>query len=260
MKENKNAEQSVIRFVAKAAPWLAPLPSAWFVGRSIYLHLLLMWAPTVNIPNWINVIVAIIAGLTVETLAMVSIHNALALFRWNNLGNVKKDEGHWERAPFGLAVICTVLYVCAAILLLFVLETMPEAATWAPLIFPAMTVVAATNLGILDQHLSRLDKYHMNWNLSVKKDEPEDEQSEQEPNVQEQIVEQLALPFEPDEFDLNILQTFKERPTASYQTVADVLNEKKSTVYGRAKQMEQAGALSRTDNGMVVLWSGNGRK
>ena len=38
-----NLEKNAVRIVAKLSPWLAPFPSAWFVGRSAMLHLGLPW-------------------------------------------------------------------------------------------------------------------------------------------------------------------------------------------------------------------------
>lgn len=158
------AEDGVLRTVARLAPWLAPLPSAWFIGRSIYLHLLVNWP--IPLPIAVNLAVATVAGLVVELLAIVSVHNSLALFRWNDQGHVKREHG-WEHAPFGLSVTCAGVYILAAAVLLILLEAMPEAARYAPMMFPALTVVGAVNLGILDQHLSRLRRYRLTWDLTA---------------------------------------------------------------------------------------------
>lgn len=247
----------ILRTVAKLAPWLAPLPSAWFVGRSIYLHLLLDWAPWVNIPVWVNVLVALVAGLTVETLAMVSVHNSLALHRWNDYGHVRKEAG-WEKAPFWLAAVCAGLYVVSAVILLFVLETQPQAANWAPLIFPAMTIVAAVNLGVLDQHLSRLKRYGMTWDL-VKIKEPKAEQKPEDVEQEPEGVGQPEQVAELDAIDEALLHAWLERSDLTQEQAGQVAGVSKSTVNRRATKLESVGLIEKTRDGVAVLWSDNGR-
>lgn len=151
----------MLRTLARTAPYLAPLPSAWFIGRSIYLHLLHDWP--LPIPPLVNITVATIAGISIEVLAIVSVHNGLALFRWNDQPRVRSSG--WERAPFWLAAVCLVLYMVAAALLLIVLEAIPWLSRYAPIMFPLLGLVGALNLGILDQHLSRLERYNLTWEL-----------------------------------------------------------------------------------------------
>jgi hypothetical protein len=45
-------EKHLVKAVAKLAPWLAPFPSTYFVGRSAMAHLALPW--------WVAVVVAAI--------------------------------------------------------------------------------------------------------------------------------------------------------------------------------------------------------
>ena len=185
-----NGETSAIHLLARTGPWLAPLPSAWFVGRSIYLHLLLGWSNgRVIVPTWLHVAVALVAGLTVEILAIVSIYNALALFRWNDQGRVEKNN--WEHAPFKLRMICTALYLVTAGILLGVLEAWPEASRYAPLLFPPMGIVGAVNLGVLAQHLDRLHRYGLDWSLA----RAQPTQKAQATASQAQAARKSALPM-----------------------------------------------------------------
>lgn len=156
----------LLRSIASVGPWAAPIPSSFFVSRSIYLHLLANYGNgMVKIPTWLNVTIAVIAGLSVEILAVVSVYNGLALHRWQSQARVKRDDRAWERAPFALAVLCTGLYLAAVGVLLILLEAYPEAAKFAPILFPLLGIVAAVNLGILDQHRSRLTRYGLTWDL-----------------------------------------------------------------------------------------------
>lgn len=157
--------RSALHHIATLGPWLAPAPSAFFIGRSIYLHLLAGWAGGA-VPVAVNLSVAIVAGLVVELLAIVSVHNALALARWNNSPRVNRDKGAWERAPMGIALFCVSLYVATAVLLLVILEAAPVLALYAPILFPLLAVVGALNLAILDQHTARIARYGLAWDFS----------------------------------------------------------------------------------------------
>lgn len=160
--------KSALRLIASTGPWLAPVLSAFFIGRSIYLHLLLQWqVEVVRISPAVNLAVAVIAGASVEVLAIVSVHNCLALHRWNDQGRVQKQKGGWEKAPLWLAITCAGAYVATAVLLLVVLEAVPELAQYAPILFPMLAIVGAINLVVLNQHQDRLERYGLGWDLSA---------------------------------------------------------------------------------------------
>ncbi len=121
-----------------------------------------------------NLAVAIAAGLAVEILGIVSVYNAMALYRWQHYGHVKKETDPWEQAPFRLALACVAIYIAATAFLLLFLEAWPEElAGFAPFMFPFLGIVAAANLVVLDQHLSRLRRYHLTWDL-VKNEDSDD--------------------------------------------------------------------------------------
>ena len=122
-------EKNAIRVVAKVSPWLAPLPSAYFVGRSAMVHL--------SLPLFVAIIVAAI----IETLGLATVHTALWAYDWNT--HKRKSD---PRAPVGLAVALGGVYVVATLGLVVFLEVWPMLATYAPAIFPALAVVGAVNL------------------------------------------------------------------------------------------------------------------
>ena len=82
-----NLEKNAVRVVAKLAPWLAPLPSAYFVARSAMIHLAL------PLP------VAIVVAAIIETLGLATVHTALWAYDWN--AHKRKTD---PTAPTGLAV------------------------------------------------------------------------------------------------------------------------------------------------------------
>ena len=161
-------ETTVVRLVAKTAPWLAPLPSAYFVARSSYAHLL------ANDWQYLAIPVAVIIGLVLELLGIASVHTILDLMRWNRQGRVARNDG-WERAPVIWAWVAAVAYLVAVVLLLVVLEAYPPAAPFAPVLFPFVAVAGAILLGVIGQHDDRKARYSMGNDLKRKPDEQQDE-------------------------------------------------------------------------------------
>jgi hypothetical protein len=133
-----NLEKNIIKLVAKASPWLAPLPSAYFVARSAMVHL--------ELPLPVAVIVAAI----IETLGLATVHTALWAYDWN--AHKRKSD---PSAPMGLAMALGTVYVVATLGLVVFLEVWPFLAVYAPALFPALAVVGALNLAMISRQEQR---------------------------------------------------------------------------------------------------------
>ncbi|MBU0495886.1 MAG: hypothetical protein KKA73_03550 [Chloroflexi bacterium] len=131
-------EKSTIKLVAKFAPWLAPVPSAFFVARASLAHL--------DLPLAVAVVVAVI----VETLGLTTVHTALWLSDWNHHKRQSDPD-----APTALAVALGLVYVVTTVGLTVVLEVAPELSLVAPALFPALAVVGAVNLALISQQERR---------------------------------------------------------------------------------------------------------
>jgi len=125
--------------VAKVAPWCAPVPTAYLVGRATVEHL--HW------PVWVG----IVAAVTVESLGLVTVATALEL-REYNAGKRKSDP----RAPFTLAVVLAGVYLTVALLLTVALDTIPSLALYSPAVFPLLSLCGVTVLAIRGDHKRRL--------------------------------------------------------------------------------------------------------
>lgn len=172
-------EHSIVRLVAKVSPWLAPVPSAYFVGRSAILHL---GAP---LP------IAAVIGLVIELLGVSTAFTILDLRRWNRLGHVTKDDKPWEKAPERWAWFSAVTYLVSTFLLLFVLEAAPEASKFAPVLFPFIALSGAVLLAVVQQHDDRKARYGMSDSLRKVKDRKRPEQKRRIPafaNKMEKIL------------------------------------------------------------------------
>lgn len=133
-------EEGIIDFVSKLSPWIAPLPSAWFVHDATVRHLAagsgLAW----------------IIAIVIETLGLTTTHTALGMHAWNKT-HANQPE---KQAPFGLAVVLAIVYVIATLLLISVLEVKPEWQHYAPAMFPLLAVVGAVNLALRSHHNNRI--------------------------------------------------------------------------------------------------------
>jgi DNA-binding CsgD family transcriptional regulator len=125
-------ERQIVKVVAKLGPWLAPVPSAFFVARSSMAHL--------QLPVYMAAVVAAM----IEVLGLATVHTALALADYN-AGRRKVDP----HAPAWIAVVLAGAYVVTTIGLVVVLEVAPWLATYAPALFPLLAIVGAVNLALI---------------------------------------------------------------------------------------------------------------
>lgn len=121
-------------WVARAAPWLAPLPTAWVVGLACYQVLGWPWP------------VALVAAVIIETLALATTETALELYRWNR-SKRKADAS----APAWLAWVSTVAGILAQSGLILALEARPVL-----LIFQVFSASAVLNLALRADHSARV--------------------------------------------------------------------------------------------------------
>ena len=137
---------AAVAIVAKLAPWLAPLPTAWLVYDRTQQHL--------DWPWW----VALIAGLTLEALGVAILATTLQLHSYNR-GKRKSDP----KAPLLLPGFLVFGYFVAAELLTVVLDIAP---TWtAPLaaaVFPVLSMAAFAILALRADHEQRLTDIEQN--------------------------------------------------------------------------------------------------
>jgi hypothetical protein len=252
-------EHSAVRLVARLAPWLAPLPNAYFVARSAMLHL--------AVPLWM----ALVIGAVLELLGLAAVHTALSLHQWNSQPAVQRDHG-WQRAPLALALLSCAVYLLAVLFLSVVLEALPALAPWAPALFPLITAVGALTLALISQHDARIERYCAPKSTvtqsaglrtaQVVRPTPAQNQNAQRPltvqNAGQQPPTNLAqhAQFAPinaqrrlrrDEAYNFILGIYSEDPHASVSDIARALSVHRNTIYNYLDELESAGRLSRSN-------------
>jgi hypothetical protein len=124
-------EDLAVDVLAVLGPWLAPIPSAYLVGKATFNHL-----------DWHEVIAGA-AAVAVESIGVVSIILSLRLYEWNQTKN-KTDPG----APLLLALFAAVFYFVVTIGLTVVLDVYPHLAKFAPAIFPLLAAIGAANIAM----------------------------------------------------------------------------------------------------------------
>ena len=137
-------ERRAVDLVASLSPWLAPLPTAWLVYDRTMQHL-----------GWPQA-VAGIAGIVVELLGIAIFATALMLYDYN--GAKRKTD---PTAPTWMALVLGVLYLLATLILVVVLDVWPWLATYAPAMFPLLSVAAFALLALRANHRRRLDAITM---------------------------------------------------------------------------------------------------
>lgn len=124
-------ENTAVDIMATFTPWLAPIPSAWLIGRATMEYLGWHW------------IIAVVAGVAVECIGVVSIVLALRLHEWNQTRRQSDPT-----APVWLALTAVTFYFIVTICLTVLLDVFPAMAQFAPAIFPLLAAVGAVNIAI----------------------------------------------------------------------------------------------------------------
>jgi len=209
--------------------------------------LLYGWHLDVN--PWLNLTVAIIAGLAIELLAISSVFLSSSLYRWNQYGHVRKEHG-WEKAPFSLALSVTVVYFAIAVYLLVVLEAIPDLARFSAIAFPILAGVGAVNWSLFQQHQDRLDRYGLQWSFKAQREQQSQPDQKHEP----------ARPakYQPDKVDVAIMSALRKAPDAPYSLLSRMTGLPKSTVGARMLRLKKAKLVVQQGDNNLVTFSGNG--
>jgi len=248
-----NFENGAIDLVAKVAPWFAPIPTAYLVGRA-----------TVNHLEW-PVAIGVLAAGVIESLGLVTCATALDLYQFNQ--NRRKND---PPAPFWLAAFLIFLYFIVAVLLTVVLDTQPSWSVIAPSIFPFLSLAGVTVIALRKDYQKRLQRIA---------DEKAERKAERQVNHEFQRQDLNSL-FEPSasnkmsnngHLDMNLnrlqagrkakldnrldklLDAFRVNPSMGISDAARVLNVSRQTIYSYIDQLEHSGKIRRNGHGVEVL-------
>jgi len=140
VKERLDAiERTAVNLVARLAPWCAPIPTAYLVGRATVEHLRWPW------------LVGAIAAVVVESLGLATTATALELREYN-----KEKRKSDPVAPWRLAAFLVGLYIIVGIGLTVLLDIVPALSSYAPAVFPLLGLAGMTVLALRADHARRL--------------------------------------------------------------------------------------------------------
>lgn len=259
-------ESTIISLVARLGPWLAPIPSAYFVARAAVAHL--------AVPDPIAAVIA----LTIELLGLTTVATALQLYDWNAAcytaaGNLRRGRRPAPTIVLALSIALVALYLAVTIGLTVLLETLPHLATYAPAIFPLLAIVGATNLAVRANQAARELDALAHRPVSKKVSKPaSNERPNERPTDRTGAVSAPSAPVQMDT-QMNNLDVLNVQKTLnrddkldalvqllehdrdwSITELAEHLNVKsRTTVYNYLEELEDAGRIRRNGSGIEVL-------
>lgn len=210
-----SVEDLAVDVLAVFGPWLAPIPSAYLVGKAAVSHLL--WHP----------LIAFIAAVAVESIGVVSIVLSLRLYEWNQTKN-KTDPA----APLALSLVAAVFYFVVTIGLTVVLDVHPDWSRFAPAIFPLLAAIGAANIAMKNGQRRR----------EVAKLEKKQPQKQQVKATAAQPEKQPAQRVAPEVGELEgtrlqVYEIYRRNPSATQQEVADKIGVSRQAVSKHVKAL-----------------------
>ena len=220
--------------IAGAAPWLAPIPTAYLVGKS-----------TMDYLAW-PLPVAIVAAAIIESLGLAAVHTALELREYNQARR-KTDP----IAPAWLAGVMVGGYVIVAIGLTVMLDIIPELARIAPAIFPLLSLAGVAILALRADHGRRLAA--IATEKATRKAERQAARQassvNRKPARKVSSVNRQASSVNPDK----LLDVYRQDPLTGPTQAAQALGVSRQAIYDNLAKLEQSGVIRRNGGGVEVL-------
>ena len=230
MKLLATIESTLAEFAATVGPWLAPLPSAFFVWRAGVTHLAM--------PPW----VALVSAGIIELLGLAATAQALTIYEYNTTRR-KSDQG----APLALAIALIAVYFFGVLALTVALEVVPQLVTVAPALFPILSLAGVGVLALRLDHRRRL--------ADIESDAQERREARKAAQVERKPMQEPAqvTASEPQAVTTadKVLAFYKSNPYASQQAAGKAAGVTRQAVGQVLAKLEEQGVISR--NGKVEV-------
>lgn len=223
-------EAAFVEIAIRLVSLLAPVPTAAIVvSRTVeYLH----WSAPV----------AVIAGITVEGFGFASINLVLTLYQYNQ---VKRQKD--PKAPLTLAIAFVAIYIVSAVGLTVLLDTLPELARFAPVIFPAISLCGAGMMILRYNHESRLRAIAE----AKAKEKEERKEKKAEQAVMQEPVKSLSV-IENLDTTGKVLAFYRDNPLASQAQASQAVDVSRQRI-GQILQAAEQTQLIEKRNGHGVI-------
>jgi hypothetical protein len=246
-------ERTAVGLVTRLIPWLAPIPSAFLVGRAAIHYL--------DYPMSIGVISAVI----IEALGLAATSTALDIYIYNQTRR-KVDPP----APLFLAIVLVLAYLFIATCLTIIVEVIPHLAVYAPVIFRSLSLAGAIILA-LQTMLSNRQKA-ISDEKAERKAERQAVRTEQRQttnaNIDRPVSNAMSINASIDnltdklqagkkaKLDARLdalIEVFCKDPNIEIAEAARRIQVSRQTVYSYLSILEKAGRIKRGENGIEVL-------
>jgi len=212
-------ERSVIRFLLKVGPWLAPVGTVFAVQRAVKAHF--------EFPD----LVAWPVALVIEVLGIGTIYLMLIMDDWNRRRSAKSID---PKARSGLARLLVLFYIVTTMTLVILLDVMPELNRWALAVLPLVSVVAYFALSLFAEH-----EYM--------------EQTKEQVKIEQRERRKAAQVSKMDTRLDGLLTLYVDNPHLTPTEAAARLGCTRQTVYNRLEVLESQGRIKRNGKGVEVL-------
>jgi hypothetical protein len=230
MKILSTIEDTLAEFAATVGPWLAPLPSAFFVWRAGTLHLAM--------PAW----VALVTAGIIELLGLATTAQALTIYEYNTARR-RPDQ----RAPLALAIALIAVYFFGVLALTVALEVFPQLATVAPALFPILSLTGVGVLALRMDHRRRL--------AEVENERMERKAARQERKTAQETPQEVApvaqVPAQEMTTTARVLAYYRANPHGSQQDAGRAAQVSRQRVAQILTGLETEGVITR--NGKVEV-------
>lgn len=246
-------ERTAVGLVTRLIPWLAPIPSAFLVGRAAIQYL--------EYPVGIGIIAAVI----IEALGLAATSTALDLYIYNQTRR-KVDPP----APLFLAIVLVLAYLFIATCLTIIVEVIPNLAIYAPVIFPSLSLAGAVILALqtmlsnrqkavadekaerkAERQAVRIDKRQI---TDARFDVPVSNPASINAPLDSLTDKLHAGKMAKLDARLNaLIEVFRREPNIEIAEAARRIQVSRQTVYSYLSTLEKAGRIKRGENGIEVL-------
>ena len=251
-------QHNIVQLIARGASWLAPIPSAWFVGQASYT---LLEVPAV---------VAVVVALVVELQGLALTHTALDFYRWNR--DYQNRSKKWQ-APTWIPAALFGIYLLTTWSLAVLLKVWPDGAAYAPGLFPLLALTGTVNLALEASHAQR-QRDRRNALHAGRQDESmilaiKDKalHEDAEDKAKEKPVQEIAP--EPQETDqelvpdltglstlarrVAVLKTWEQGEGQNFATLAPTFGVKRQTISNDFAYFRSLGKVLRDVSGQIVV-------
>ncbi len=238
-------ETKLTNGVARLSPWLAPIPTAYLVGRATLLHLAWPWP------------IAAVAAVIIECLGLAAVNTALELREYN--ASKRKSD---PTAPFALGAVLVGVYVVVATGLTVALDIFPALAVYSPAIFPLLSLAGVTIIALRSDHGRRLAaiesvKAERQGKRQGNRQSTGNEPSSQVSNISKNdtlldAMRQGKQAKKDAKLD-SLLTVLVDSPGAGVSDLARAIGASRQTVYTYLDELETSGKIHRNGDGVRVL-------